>query len=138
MRKQETDRQRTSIYTVGTEQTPPLVLLLLLLLLFLFAFFPNRRSQVAMYTCRSLVESVPFFQDKSRSFVISTVSKLEPRVYMQGELIVRQGDISNEVYFVSEGEIDVEINGQPRIHLSKVSKELPSLELNVYKSDDMV
>lgn len=39
---------------------------------------------------------------------------------MRGELIVRQGDISNEVYFVSEGEIEVEINGEPRIRLSKV------------------
>ena len=82
----------------------------------------SRRSEVAMYTCRDLVESVPFFQDKSRSFVISTVTKLQSRVYMRGELITRQGDISDEMYFVSEGEIDVEINGEPRIHLSKVAR----------------
>lgn len=56
-----------------------------------------------MHTCADIVSSVPFFEDAEEGFTTSIVTCLRPQVSMRGDIIVREGEVSREMYFIKAG-----------------------------------
>eukprot|EP00002_Diphylleia_rotans_P023918 TRINITY_DN4714_c0_g1_i4.p1 TRINITY_DN4714_c0_g1~~TRINITY_DN4714_c0_g1_i4.p1 ORF type:complete len:1498 (-),score=299.51 TRINITY_DN4714_c0_g1_i4:714-5207(-) len=70
------------------------------------------RSEIAVYIHRELVNKVGFFQAISNAgFINSLVLKLRPQIALPGEMIVREGDLPNEMFFLSKGSVEVTVNG---------------------------
>ncbi len=59
------------------------------------------RSEVAMIVCKSLVKKVPLFEEVSEGFVESLVTYLQPEVFLAGEVIVKEGMLAREMYFLN-------------------------------------
>ena len=60
------------------------------------------RSEVAVYVCKPLIMKVPFFKDVSEGFVESLVTSLTPEVFLSGEVIVKEGTLAREMYFLNQ------------------------------------
>eukprot|EP00002_Diphylleia_rotans_P022135 TRINITY_DN4331_c0_g1_i9.p1 TRINITY_DN4331_c0_g1~~TRINITY_DN4331_c0_g1_i9.p1 ORF type:complete len:1378 (+),score=193.08 TRINITY_DN4331_c0_g1_i9:484-4617(+) len=70
------------------------------------------RSEIAVYIHRELVNKVGFFQAISNAgFINSLVLKLKPQIALPGEVIVREGDLPAEMFFLSKGSVEVATNG---------------------------
>ena len=61
--------------------------------------------QVCMHTCADLIDSVPFFDEAEEGFITSLVTLLRPEVYTKDDMIVREGEIAREMYFVKSGAV---------------------------------
>eukprot|EP00899_Mesostigma_viride_P020470 jgi/Mesvir1/28424/Mv15852-RA.2 len=68
---------------------------------------PALRVEVCMYTCRDLLRTVPFFEDAEEGFLSSVVTLLQPLVVLEGDTIVREGEVSREMYFLRSGQVQV-------------------------------
>lgn len=60
-----------------------------------------------MHTCADIVSSVPFFEDAEDGFTTSLVTCLTPQVSLKGDIIVREGEVSREMYFIKSGTAQV-------------------------------
>eukprot|EP00002_Diphylleia_rotans_P019540 TRINITY_DN3775_c0_g1_i9.p1 TRINITY_DN3775_c0_g1~~TRINITY_DN3775_c0_g1_i9.p1 ORF type:complete len:1298 (-),score=207.53 TRINITY_DN3775_c0_g1_i9:18-3911(-) len=70
------------------------------------------RSEIAVYIHRNLVNKVAFFRaTEDPGFINSLVLNLKPQVALPGEVIVREGDLPTEMYFLSRGSVEVTQNG---------------------------
>ncbi|CAG9467891.1 unnamed protein product [Pedinophyceae sp. YPF-701] len=76
------------------------------------------RTEVALHNSRDLLDSVPFLQEADEGFLASLVVRFEPEVYVPGDMIIRQGEIANEMYFIKSGRVQVESEGHPITVLS--------------------
>lgn len=56
---------------------------------------------------RSVIETVPLFEKCDATFQHRLAMALKPVVATPGELVIRKGDIGNEMYFLVQGEVDV-------------------------------
>ncbi|XP_070542032.1 potassium/sodium hyperpolarization-activated cyclic nucleotide-gated channel 2-like [Ptychodera flava] len=65
------------------------------------------RENVINYKCRSLVASVPFFQNADPNFVTKVVTKLKFEIRQPGDVIIREGAIGDRMYFIQQGIVDV-------------------------------
>eukprot|EP00002_Diphylleia_rotans_P027803 TRINITY_DN5590_c0_g1_i3.p1 TRINITY_DN5590_c0_g1~~TRINITY_DN5590_c0_g1_i3.p1 ORF type:complete len:736 (-),score=147.16 TRINITY_DN5590_c0_g1_i3:1504-3711(-) len=66
------------------------------------------RSEIALYLNRELVENVPLFKGSNEpGFINSLVVMLKPQVALEGDYIIRHGEIGREMYFLSRGEVEV-------------------------------
>ena len=65
------------------------------------------RTDVMLQLTRSMVEKVPFFHGSDEGFVRSLVDRLRPQITAASEVVIRQGDIGSEMFFVHRGELDV-------------------------------
>lgn len=63
--------------------------------------------QVCMHMCADIVASVPFFEDAEEGFTTSIVTCLRPQVSLKGDIIVREGEVSREMYFIKAGAAQV-------------------------------
>lgn len=54
-----------------------------------------------------LIQRVPFFRDASPGFIRDMVPKLESRRFAPGEILVHEGDIGDEMYFLTQGKVEV-------------------------------
>eukprot|EP00884_Botryococcus_braunii_P013800 jgi/Botrbrau1/22420/Bobra.0091s0023.2 len=70
------------------------------------------RTEVSMHLCKDLIAAVPFFDDAEPGFVTSIVTLLKPSVHLKGDYIVREGEISRDMYFIKSGAVQVEIEGR--------------------------
>ena len=74
------------------------------------------------YICKSLVESVQFFQDADPYYVSSIIMKLELEVFMPNDDIVRIGTMGTKMYFIQHGVVDVmDENGKTFVTLDEGS-----------------
>uniref|UniRef100_A0A7S1SIN5 Cyclic nucleotide-binding domain-containing protein n=1 Tax=Tetraselmis chuii TaxID=63592 RepID=A0A7S1SIN5_9CHLO len=69
------------------------------------------RSEVAVYTCKPLIMRVPFFQEVSEGFIESLVLYLQPEVFLNGEIIIKEGVIAREMFFLNLGSVRISKNG---------------------------
>ncbi|GHP01449.1 hyperpolarization activated cyclic nucleotide-gated potassium channel 3 [Pycnococcus provasolii] len=69
---------------------------------------PALREEVQLQNCSGLIESVPFFEGADKGFISDIVSRLQPFVYLQSEIIIREGQAARCMYFLREGEVAVE------------------------------
>ncbi|CAK0741204.1 hypothetical protein CVIRNUC_001307 [Coccomyxa viridis] len=83
---------------------------------------PNSlRTEVCLYTCGDLIASVPFFEDAEEGFTTSVVTLLRPAVYLKDDMVIREGEVSREMYFIKSGAIQVEVDEQVVTVLKKGS-----------------
>ena len=61
-----------------------------------------------MHTCADIISSVPFFEDAEEGFTTSLVTCLTPQVSLKGDIIVREGEVSREMYFIKSGAAQVD------------------------------
>ena len=60
-----------------------------------------------MHACADIISSVPFFEDAEQGFTTSLVTCLSPQVSLKGDVIVREGEVSREMYFIKAGSVQV-------------------------------
>jgi len=72
------------------------------------------RVEVQMWSMRNALNATPFLRDADEQFVKTIVDKLVRKVYSPREIVIREGDIGSEMFFVAHGEVEV-IAGQTRI-----------------------
>lgn len=60
-----------------------------------------------------LVARVPFFRDVGAALIADVARLLRPREYPEGAVIVRRGERGDCMYFVVEGEVEVQVQPNP-------------------------
>lgn len=75
---------------------------------------PLLREKVINFNCRSLVKSVEFLATADPDFVSDLISSLNVEVYLQGDKIIEEGCIGNQMYFISQGTVAVSTRMQMR------------------------
>jgi voltage-gated potassium channel len=74
----------------------------------LFADLPAPlRLEVLLHLTRELLENVPLFRYCSPALRNELLLSLKPQVYAPNAYIVREGEASHEVYFISRGEVEI-------------------------------
>mmetsp|Transcript_40406 Transcript_40406/g.114405 ORF Transcript_40406/g.114405 Transcript_40406/m.114405 type:complete len:993 (-) Transcript_40406:789-3767(-) len=61
------------------------------------------RTELLLFLYRGTLEKVPFFKGQDPQFITSLVSKLRLEYYAEGDIVVREGDLGNVMYFVVRG-----------------------------------
>eukprot|EP00873_Tetraselmis_striata_P006068 jgi/Tetstr1/426332/TSEL_016645.t1 len=77
------------------------------------------RSEVAVYTCKPLIMRVPFFNEVPDGFIESLVLYLQPEVFLSGELVVKEGVMAREMFFLNTGSVRISKNGIEIVTLNK-------------------
>jgi len=68
---------------------------------------PALRAEIALYIHRSLIATVPLFQDCSDSCLACVVMKLKTQLYMRGDVVYHKGDPANSMMIISRGKVKV-------------------------------
>lgn len=79
------------------------------------------RTEVCMFNCQDLLESVPFFNECEAGLVSTVVTLLEPLVVLTGDMMIRTGETAREMYFIRLGEVSVSLDDQVITYLSQGS-----------------
>ena len=69
----------------------------------------NLRTEVLMTMHKSMVLKNEFFKTMDPLFVGEVIQRLQMHSFMPGEHIVRQGSRGNEMYFIYDGQVEVQI-----------------------------
>ena len=56
-----------------------------------------------MHMCADIIASVPFFEDAEEGFTTSLVTCLRLQICLKGDVIVREGEVSRDMYFIKAG-----------------------------------
>ena len=67
------------------------------------------RTDVALHAHGALLRTVPLFVDAQVGFAVAVAVRLQPGVMLMGEVLVRQGDVADEMMFITSGEVLVEL-----------------------------
>jgi len=65
----------------------------------------------------ALIEQVPFFKHASPEFLRDIIPRLEAREFAPGEILVHEGDVGDEMYFLTKGQAEV-LRGDPAERLT--------------------
>ncbi|MFM8985321.1 MAG: cyclic nucleotide-binding domain-containing protein, partial [Planctomycetia bacterium] len=65
----------------------------------------------------ALIEQVPFFKNASHEFLRDIIPRLDARQFARGETLVHEGDVGDEMYFLTKGQVEV-LRGDPAQRLS--------------------
>jgi acyl-CoA synthetase (AMP-forming)/AMP-acid ligase II len=60
----------------------------------------------------ALIEQVPFFKNASNDFLRDIIPRLDARVFAPGDVVVHEGDVGDEMYFLTKGQVAV-LRGDP-------------------------
>jgi len=74
---------------------------------------PSLSLEILLHQNRSLVEKVGVFEGADEVFVREAVQRLRPQVFLPREYIVRQGDYGDSMYFLTQGDLEVLVDGAP-------------------------
>ncbi|WIA23100.1 hypothetical protein OEZ86_010005 [Tetradesmus obliquus] len=66
-------------------------------------------EKVVLHLYAEALEKVPFFRGQHPQFITSVVTFLKLEYYAPGDIVVRQGDMGSEMYFVGEGALEVRL-----------------------------
>ncbi len=72
---------------------------------------PSLSMDILMFMSRGLLERVELFRDAGEPFLREVVRLLRPMVFMPGDYIILQGEYGDCMYFLSEGSVEVLVNG---------------------------
>jgi len=61
----------------------------------------------------ALIEQVPFFRNASGEFLRDIIPRLDARQFTPGEVLVHEGDVGDEMYFLTRGQAEV-LQGGPQ------------------------
>lgn len=79
------------------------------------------KTQVAIYINKEIIEKVPIFNGASDAFVREIILNLDPVVFTPGDIIVNQGDIGYDMFFISKGSVDVVSEDQTVVYATLTS-----------------
>ncbi|XP_035723457.1 potassium/sodium hyperpolarization-activated cyclic nucleotide-gated channel 1-like [Vespa mandarinia] len=65
------------------------------------------RDEIAMHSCRQLVENVKLFKNIPQDVLKSIVKSLKFELYLQNDIIIRAGTLGNCMFFLSTGTIAI-------------------------------
>lgn len=65
----------------------------------------------------ALIEQVPFFRHASHEFLRDIIPRLDARQFAPGEGLVHEGDVGDEMYFLTKGQVEV-LRGDPAERLT--------------------
>lgn len=65
----------------------------------------------------ALIEQVPFFKHASNEFLRDIIPRLDARQFAPGDVLVHEGDVGDEMYFLTKGQVEV-LRGDPTHRLS--------------------
>ncbi|KAI8855239.1 cyclic nucleotide-binding-like protein, partial [Chytridium lagenaria] len=74
------------------------------------------RTEIAVHNCRELIEKVPFLRrqandGRDEQFIGRIARSLSVGYYVNGDYIIRQGEIGTEMYFIVTGVVHIIVNG---------------------------
>ncbi|UPR04789.1 cyclic nucleotide-binding domain-containing protein [Chloropicon primus] len=69
------------------------------------------KTEVCLFAARDLVKSLPFLHNAEEGLILMLVNMLKPQTFIKKELIIREGEVAKEMYFLNEGTVQVESNG---------------------------
>lgn len=67
----------------------------------------NLKVDVALFLNRDIIQKVPIFKEANEHLIRQIVMALKPIIYLPGDYIFRQGDMGEEMYFISRGAVEV-------------------------------
>jgi hypothetical protein len=83
----------------------------------LFSDLPNPvRLEILLYIARDLLEKVPLFRHCEPPLRNALLLALRPQVFMPESLIAREGEVGNEIFFLSRGAADITSEGGKERH----------------------
>jgi long-chain acyl-CoA synthetase len=65
----------------------------------------------------ALIEQVPFFKNASNDFLRDIIPRLDARQCAPGDVLVHEGDVGDEMYFLTKGQVEV-LRGDPAQRLA--------------------
>ncbi len=65
----------------------------------------------------ALIEQVPFFKNASGDFLRDVIPRLDEREFATGDIVVHEGDVGDEMYFLTKGQVEV-VQGHPQRRLA--------------------
>lgn len=74
------------------------------------------KTQIAFFLNRDIIEKVPLFKEASHEFIRDIILNLSPVIYTPGDRIITYGEIGYEMYFISQGEVEVSNEEQTIIY----------------------
>jgi hypothetical protein len=68
---------------------------------------PSLMREVSLFLKHDILQKVPFLKDASEEFVAEIVLQMRAIVYTPGDYVVRVGEVGHEMFFVSNGTLEV-------------------------------
>jgi len=68
------------------------------------------RAECALFIHRNLISRVPFLSNLGPDVAPSLVTRLRPLLCFRGDVIIQEGLFGNEMFFISEGEVEYLLN----------------------------
>jgi voltage-gated potassium channel len=65
------------------------------------------KTDIMLHIRKPLIEKVPVFANAGETFLREVIYLLKPQVYLPGDIIIRQGELGDSMYFLSSGEVEV-------------------------------
>lgn len=67
----------------------------------------SMRSKVKQHMFKNLVENAEIFPSEDKGAIITLIHKLKIKIIPKGEVIIRQGEIAQDMYFIMKGLVKV-------------------------------
>jgi voltage-gated potassium channel len=67
--------------------------------------------EISLFLNRTILEKVALFRNANEVFIREIVQLLRPMVFLPDDYIIRQGEFGDCMYFLSNGDVEVLING---------------------------
>jgi hypothetical protein len=82
------------------------------------------QSQVTYYIYGSMVRRVPVFRNMPCGMLLAVVRALQPMVFLAGDLVVREGEVGVQMFFLRKGRMQVGLRGQVdgKAHVGTISR----------------
>lgn len=68
---------------------------------------PSLRADISLFLKRDVIAKVPFFQGAGEELVRAIALAMRPQVYMDGDMIVRAGELGSEMFFIGRGSVEI-------------------------------
>src|SRR5208337_2430028 len=67
--------------------------------------------EISLYLNRTILEKVALFKNANEIFIREIVQAMQPMVFLPDDYIIRQGEYGDCMYFLSNGDVEVLVNG---------------------------
>jgi CRP-like cAMP-binding protein len=68
---------------------------------------PNLRVEISLVLKREFIQKVPFLKGAGQELIRELALALRPVIFMPGDYIFRAGNIGRQMYFISQGTVEV-------------------------------
>ncbi|CAL8340361.1 unnamed protein product [Merluccius merluccius] len=72
------------------------------------------REEILTAVCRTLLKKVPMFKAQGANFINAVLPKLVFEVFQEGDIIFREKAPGDRMFFISEGNVGIEMDGVQR------------------------